>query len=137
MIEHRFPLSRESWRDEQTHVLPRVEVRVGESDQAWGAVVDTGAAVTVIDVEVLRAAGWTEDELKQGDDVSVAGVKGSAAGRLFELTLRVGDLTLREVPCVVLEGVNDAVLLGQCRALELLVFEQHGPDEQGALRLED
>lgn len=125
MSEVQFELTRHEWRDGDEAWLPRIEVTI--QGTPFSAVVDTGASVSVVDVSVLEFLNYTTDEIRAGPEVDLQGVGGVDRGWLLPLDLTVGEITLRDVPCVVAAGQTDLVLLGQQDALSALHFVQDGP----------
>lgn len=134
MIE--FSLTPRDYADGQQFWLPVVEATVLGLETRFAAVVDTGAAVSVVDRVVLESAGWSDDEIRAGERIAVEGIGGKREGWLTSLDLVLGTqptIILREVTCFVCEEPPDAILLGQQQALEVMVLLQNGPDRVAQL----
>lgn len=98
--------------------------------------VDTGAIFTLVAADVLRMAGWSDDEILDGEPIELQGFQGSQpdwlpqAGYAHTLTLRlrgVGNNRILVVPdarCVITEPLADDVLIGQLGVLSRLLFQQ-------------
>ncbi len=136
MSRFSFELEEVAWEG-GAYLLPRVPVRFDGVAGVFPALIDTGAAVTVVHAGIVEMTGLTSKEIaSKGIRVALAGVAGEVEGYVIPLTFTLGarrQVTLRDVPCVVSRDITDVVILGQQGALQRLYFEQHGPVSEGFL----
>ncbi len=131
-----FPLERVKWEG-GWYLVPRVAVSLDGRTPAVSALIDTGAALSVIHPDFVALLGVSAADIEsQGRAVVIDGVAGQVDGYLWAANFVLGadqQIRLPNVPCLVSPHVSDTLILGQQGVLERLYFEQRGPDLIGRL----
>lgn len=125
----------------QSVKMPFLRIALSGSKDWYSGLIDTGAGISVVNAEVLLAAGWSDEQVRTGAPNDLDGVGGKVPGWRHRISIQIRTpfapqpvSYFRDLDCVVAFRQADDFLLGQLGFLQELKLIHDPP--RNRLRIE-